>query len=1069
MRQTIALLSLLAACWVQAGSSALAATRPSSSEVQPGERWAQPGKLVVKFVQHPGDAARIGKAGLDAVDDLLASHGVTSIEPVAPGLAAPSKPGATDLSRVFVVEYSDGSEPLQLASDLARLAGVEYAEPLWAYPLDVDPNDPDFGSQFLNVNRMQFPAAWDLVKGEQGDVVVAIVDGGTYWQHADLQANVWQNPGESCAGCDSNGIDDDGNGFIDDVRGWNFANSTNDPTGLPSTPASARHGTHTAGIACAVANNGINVAGVSWNAKVMPLCTAVAGQDGAIGFGYQGIIYAAQNGADIINCSWGGSGSPSVFELEVINLAHELGAVIVAAAGNGNSSADNHYPSAYPHVLSVANVDSQDRKANGSNFGFSVDVSAQGQHVLSTVPPPDSDGIGSLSGTSMSAPHAAGVCALVKTKWPGYSPDQVIQRVRVTSDNIDNVGTNIQWRGLLGFGRVNAHQALTKSSPAIRVTEVLLEDEDGDQVIEPNETVTVSLEVTNFLDRAEDVSFSLDLTSIYADVVEGSQALSSLDAMETQLLGPFTLQIRSNAPQQLTLTVTVDITSTTAAYTDKDRFQFVVQPVFVDHNANNIKTSVSSLGRLGFALALGGNGSDGIGFIYKGGPNLLFEGALMLGISSNQVSDGARGELRFGQLQVEDDFATLPGGVPHLVPQVLSDLQSVALFNDSKSNVPLGVELRQDAFQFVDAPDDDYIILRYRILNASGGTLSGLRVGWYNDWDIGNVDEAAPWLNDRTGYDASRGLGYAWDNAGSANGAFVGVTVLTDPGTTSYRGIWNDNTIIGNPFGVFDGYTKDEKWLTLSGGVTNTDVGPEDISNAIATGPFDIAPGNSVTVAFAYLAGDNLADLQTNADAAAAMWQNLGPLTPITLHDLTAAQEGQDVVVRWRTSFEEDVVAFRVLRARQDGALVPLAPDVEPRADRRYTFRDPNPGFGRYEYRLAEITSAGTILLHGGVNIEVVAAAPAREFLGNNVPNPFNPRTTLQYGLARGGPVRLVIYDGRGRRVRTLVQNAYVAPGVYSATWDGTDDTGRQLSSGVYHARLELAGRVISRRMTLLK
>ena len=1052
-------LLLIGACLLGARPAAAAATRNQATP-GPGQRFAQPGIVVLKLAEDPGQLPGVGKTGVGALDQLLAAHAVASIEPISPRSRGARKPGGTDISRIFLVRYGDGADPEQVAGELGRTAGVEYAEPLWAYPLDAVPNDPNYVTQEINLEKMQFAAAWDFKKGQDGPVIVGLVDGGTWWRHQDLVANIWTNPGE----IDGNLVDDDGNGYVDDIHGWNFGNSTNDPTGLPSTVASGRHGTHTAGIVCAVTNNGTQVAGASWNAKLMPINAALASRDGIIGWGYPGILYAADNGADIISLSWGGRGSPSLFERDIIDYVHGLGVAVVAAAGNdGGNYADDHFPSAYPHVLSVANVDFSDQKAALSNFGLTVDVTAQGEDILSTYP---FNATAALSGTSMSAPHAAAACALVKTKWPGYTPDQVMERVRVTSDNIDAL--NIQYFGLLGFGRVNAYRALTKSTPALRITDLTLTETDGDGVIEPNETVSATVTVTNFLARATGINFTLTETSIHATVANGTQSVAAIDSMQSAVLGPFRINILSTAPVQTTITMTLGMSANGGTYLDKDRFPFVVSPVFVNHTINNVNTTVTSLGRLGFALVLGGSGSDGIGFTFKDGANILFEGAMMAGVSETRVSDSARGGRSTDP--PEDDFQTLPSGSPKPTPAAIADEQSLAFFSDSRATSPLGIQLRQDAYEFATAPDDDYIILRYRIRNGGGAALSDFRVGWFFDWDIGGSGDGSPDANDRAAYDASRGLGYAYDVNGSADGVHVGVMVLTPPGTTSYRAIWNDQTLVSPPeWGLFDGFTKTEKWQCLHDGFGYTEAGPEDISQAIATGPFTIQPGDSVTVAFAFLAGDNLADLQANADAAKAKWQLFGPITPISILDLSAERAGDDVLVRWRTSVEQNVAAFRVHRATDAGALVALAPDVPPNSAHTYSFRDPSPTPGRYEYRIGEVAPDGSVVLHGGATIEFAPASPARSFLGPNVPNPFNPTTTLRYGLDAAGPVRLAVYDGRGRLVRMLARSAWSRPGFYTATWDGLDESGRAAASGVYHARLVLADRTLHWRLTLIK
>jgi subtilisin family serine protease len=225
-----------------------------------------------------------------------------------------------------------------VAADLARLPGVEYAEPQWLHSIDVIPNDPSYPSQQAYLTRMRLPQAWDVTRGEQGPVVVAIVDGGTSWQHVDLQGNVWTNPGE----VPGNSIDDDGNGFVDDVHGWNFANGTGDPTGLAGMPINSMHGTHRRHRLRDRRQRRRNR-----RHELERHVHADQHQRRPIrrSPGASRIVYAVDNGAGIVNCSWGLWAAPS-FELEVITYAWEHGTAVVAA-GN-NTSTQPHYPSAYP-------------------------------------------------------------------------------------------------------------------------------------------------------------------------------------------------------------------------------------------------------------------------------------------------------------------------------------------------------------------------------------------------------------------------------------------------------------------------------------------------------------------------------------------------------------------------------------------------------------------------------------------------------------------------------------------------------------------------------------------------
>jgi hypothetical protein len=223
-----------------------------------------------------------------------------------------------------------------------------------------------------------------------------------------------------------------------------------------------------------------------------------------------------------------------------------------------------------------------------------------------------------------------------------------------------------------------------------------------------------------------------------------------------------------------------------------------------------------------------------------------------------------------------------------------------------------------------------------------------------------------------------------------------------------------------------------------------------------------------VEVGFAFLGGDNLADLQANADAAALKWQHLHSGTPVELFDLAAEQDGSDVVLHWRTASERDVAAFRVFRATPGGAFLALAPDVAPRGDRTYSFRDAAPAPGVYEYRVGEVAPDGGVLLHGSVGVHVAGSLPPRPFLAPATPNPFNPSTVLRYGITQAGPVRLEVFDARGRRVRSLVQ-ANLPAGFQQTTWDGRDDDGRRLPSGIYVAQLRAAGSSFAQRLVLLK
>ena len=254
------------------------------------------------------------------------------------------------------------------------------------------------------------PEAWDLSTGN-ASFVIADIDTGMQWTHPDLDGNVWSNPGEIAG----NGIDDDGNGYIDDTRGWDFYSVDNNPDDGDG------HGTHTAGTIGAEGNNGIGVVGVNWQCKIMPL-RFLGPFGGSTSDAILAVNYAAAKGVRVSNNSWGGGGfSQGLFD--AINAAKAVGHVFVAAAGNNGSNNDSSpfYPASYnlDNLISVAATDNRDNRASFSNYGaVSVDLGAPGVNVASTY---TASGYAYLSGTSMATPHVTGVVALVEALNPSWT------------------------------------------------------------------------------------------------------------------------------------------------------------------------------------------------------------------------------------------------------------------------------------------------------------------------------------------------------------------------------------------------------------------------------------------------------------------------------------------------------------------------------------------------------------------------------------------------------------------------------------------------------------------------
>ncbi len=832
-------------------------SRQNASPEMVGAQKVVPGMVVIKFRTGLGMRAMANKTGIESVDRLLQQTGIVRLEPVIGFDVSYKKTSKTGLNRIYYAHFNGHILPQKICALLKTDPNIEYVEPLYLHSLCATPNDSLFSRQgFYEI--IQAPAAWDVARGEQGDVIIAIVDGGTDIRHPDLAANLWVNPGE----IPDNGVDDDGNKLVDDIHGWNFADSTNDPSGLDTQPFNANHGTHTAGIACAVTNNRIGVAGASWNARLMVINAASARGDSSIAFGFNGILYAASKGADIISCSWGRLGAPSSFEQDVINYAAEQGAVVVAAAGNDNKSA-LHYPSSYANVLSVAATNNEDSKAYFSNYGRVVDISAPGVSILSTV---NHGKYATYQGTSMACPLAAGIVALVKTKHPDWTGMQAAEQVRVTSDNIDQI--NPSYAGQLGHGRLNAFRAATETSPAIRIASVDFVDQNNDGVIQRGEQVSVTLTLKNYLAPANNIQLTLSENDEFAEITSGVSNISSLATLEEKTIStPFVVTIAHNAPSGHPVIFDVEIAS--GDYQDRDYFTLTVLPFFGTLDINNVAMSVTNIGRIGFFDS--NDPTSGIGFKYKGGPNLLFEGSMIAGTSAKQISNSARGLIVDGSQQSDEDFEiTEDGDLQIMTPGSISDQESIGIFTDSKADNPMHIRIIQETSATRKPPFDDFVLFRFTIENNGTEMLDNFHFGLFLDWDM----DGQHYSTNKVGYDPERRLGYAYDTDGGP-GTYVGVSLLTDGGI-SYRAIYNDYRDPNNPsWALHDGFTDEEKWESISAGIQYNEAGPADISQVMGTGPFRIEPNTSIQIGFALLAGEDLPDLQVNTDSARVLWQRL--------------------------------------------------------------------------------------------------------------------------------------------------------------------------------------------------
>jgi len=390
------------------------------------------------------------QTGILSLDLLCNNFKILNIEPFYKGeLSEPSL--IKEISKIYIITISDKEMLFHAISAFNQDNNIDHAELFTLPKLMYEPNDPHLYEQWY-LYHTQVTDAWDIIRGDTTrHSIIAIVDTGIDWDHPEIQPNIWVNEPEDLNGNgilddgDINGIDDDNNGYIDDVIGWDHGDSDNDPQ-----EGVIIHGTPVASCASAATDNGMGIAAPGFSARIMGL-KGVSNQGTPIGF-WQSIIYAADNGAHIINCSWA-TLIYSQIEQNIINSVHEAGALIIASAA-ATSDTIPGYPCGYDNVMAVTSTDQNDYKASFADYGSWVDISAPGVDIIGVY----ADNYNYYSGTSFSAALVSGLAGLIWAWYPLFTNDEIQQIIEDTADPIDYL--NPAFACMLGAGRINAFNCI---------------------------------------------------------------------------------------------------------------------------------------------------------------------------------------------------------------------------------------------------------------------------------------------------------------------------------------------------------------------------------------------------------------------------------------------------------------------------------------------------------------------------------------------------------------------------------------------------------------------------------
>jgi len=753
-----------------------------------------------------------------------------------------------EISKIFIVAYSTNVVPLTIARKLSTSGEIEYTEPVPVRKINTVPNDPEITYQYYLTNVYAFEA-WDYIPLND-TIVVGIVDTGVDYLHPDLAANIWSNPGETGKddlGNDksANGLDDDGNGFVDDWRGWDFIGSQgedNDPY-----PGNS-HGTHVAGIVAAVANNGIGICGTAQNVKILPVkCGNDNPGSNSILRGYEGILYAAKTGAKVINCSWGSS-TKSQSEQEIITAAEGFGAVIVAAAGNDGQKT-YYYPSSYDGVMSVAAVDDVDTVAWFSNHHPSVDVSAPGVSIYSTVP---NNSYEHLSGTSMASPCAAAVAAMIYLTYPDYLPIQVIEHVKSASDNIDSL--NPYYAGLIGKGRVNALKSVSAENlKALTISNIIFKNQRNDNLFLAGDEIEIDATVLNVLSPVNNVYIkpSLQTSNSFQFIVD-SVFIGEMQSLES--FNP-TLKLKFITPNDVQMDYNADVNIEVFennVYQGSAVERITLNPSYRLLSKNNLKLTLNSRGN--FAYNDYPYNTQGFGVYFNDSDNLLYEGAFMIA-APGRLSDVAR-----SSNQMRQNKTLLAKKVISLDSSgAVAAEEAYCEFGDICDSSAVCVDVMQRTYQFDDIKYRNMIITSYDIINRNELDYDSLFAGLYFDWDIGPSGS-----NNVAEYMFENAYGIV-KNIKVTTLPWVGIKLLSDE-KVNFWAMDNNGTEIDNP-GVYNGFTASEKWQTLSSGIGRKISNTTDISTVIGAGPVNLKSGDTARVTFAIFVANDSLELEQQPNA----------------------------------------------------------------------------------------------------------------------------------------------------------------------------------------------------------
>jgi hypothetical protein len=770
----------------------------------------------------------------------------THQEPAKAHLPFGRKP--VDLSLLYELELPAAPSPF-LLRQLKQRPEFAYAEWLEASEMPLyQPNDPfsdsTSGSQRQLWKRIQAYQGWNLSQGDTS-VLIGVLDTGIPVDHPDMRSQIKINPLDP-----PNGLDDDQNGLIDDYRGWDFGANDNNPT-PDNTGIAPGHGTSVSSLAGAAFNNAEGVAGLAGKCKILPLKIWRWNNNFSNFLGYEAIVYAADRGCKVINCSWGSNKVNNSYEQDIINYATFNKDAVVVAAGGNTTGYLNFLPANYDYVVGVSMTDTSDNIVANTSLNGKLDLMAPGVGLFSIK---TDNSYGWIDGgSSMASPLVAAAIGLVRSRFPQLSGLQAAELVRVSSDSVYQRTANQNFRDLAGRGRLNVYRALqSPQAVSLRPAEIQVRHfRTREMGYQAGDTLLIRVRFENYLDSVSGFQARLSVVGNQLQLIDSTVSVPGIGTLQSAWAEEVFL-VRVNPGFSGTAALPLWVRTQAGSYTDRRRFDYRLDLRYIELDANLVRMTVPQNGRLG---SLDISNTIGSGIRYRGFQQ-SGDAGLLLGTAANRVSncvyDTTANDAHFRN-ENPIRFTNYPG---------LDQHAQVHLNDSAAGSARIGVGVKSSFYEMDVDSLQGTVFLNYQVQNRTNQAFDSLCVGLYNDWEVENLNANFSFWNDSLRFGATRGRAFRTRFA---------ATQLLSPGEPQFYAVDAlPNTNNGN-INLFDGFSLAEKWKCLSSGLGRTTAGlglnGNNVVQVVGVKLRNMGPGEIRKVTFAFVFADSLSELVQRAKA----------------------------------------------------------------------------------------------------------------------------------------------------------------------------------------------------------